>query len=176
MHIIILLGSPHPKGTTAQLAARFESGARAAGHTTETVFVPGLKIAPCLSCGVCREKGVCVQRDDAPAVLEKLMRADGVVFVSPLFYFNLTAQLKALIDRFYAVPALRDRRLKACLLTAGADEEAREYAPVLSVFDAVCRYMQFENGGTVAALGCPAPDAEAMGQYLKAAEALGRGF
>lgn len=176
MHIILLLGSPHRQGTTAKLAAAFEKGAAAAGHTIEKIYLPGEKIAPCLSCDVCRKTGVCVQKDGAPAVIEKLMRADGVVFASPLFYFNLTAQLKALIDRFYSKPALRDKRLKACLLTAGADAEDWAFAPIKAVFGAMCRYMQFTEGGIVAAYGCASPASEAFAEYEKAAEALGRAF
>ena len=176
MHIIILLGSPHKNGTTARLAAAFEKGAVNAGHTVETVFVPGKKIAPCLSCGVCRKTGACVQRDDAPAVLEKLMRADGIAFVSPLFYFNLTAQLKALIDRFYGVPALRDKHPKACLLTAGADVDDWAFDAVKGEFDVLCRYMQFENAGIVAGYGCASPAAADLDRYCTEAQALGGAF
>lgn len=174
MRIVILLGSPHRQGTTAKLAAAFEKGALSSAHTVETIYVPGKKIAPCLSCGVCRKTGSCAQQDDAPALIDKLMQADTVVFVSPLFYFNLTAQLKSLIDRFYAKPELREKHLKACLLTAGADAEDWAYEPVKSEFNVLCRYMQFENSGCVAAYGCPSGDAAAMEQYLKEAEALGR--
>lgn len=174
MRIVILLGSPHKEGTTARLAAAFERGALAAGHTVETVYVPGEKISPCLSCGVCRKTGACVQRDGAPALIDKLMEADGIVFVSPLFYFNLTAQLKSLIDRFYSRPALRESRPKAFLLTAGADAEDWAFAPVKEEFRALCRYMQFTESGTVAAYGCASPACEALAGYEKAAEELGR--
>lgn len=176
MRIVILLGSPHRQGTTARLAAAFEKGALDAGHAVETVYVPGEKIAPCLSCGVCRKTGACVQKDGAPALIDKLMAADGIVFVSPLFYFNLTAQLKSLIDRFYSKPALRDRHPKACLLTAGADAEEWAFKPVTEEFKALCRYMQFTDGGTVTAYGCASPEAPEMEGYLKTAETLGKEF
>ena len=174
MHIIILLGSPHKQGTTAKLASRFERGALAAGHTVETVYVPGEKIAPCLGCNVCRKTGTCVQKDDAPALLDKLMQADGLVFVSPLFYFNMTAQLKALIDRFYSKPALLEKHFRACLLTAGADAEDWAFEPIRKTFTAICRYMQFEERGAVAAFGCPSPDSDTLAPYLEEAEALGK--
>lgn len=174
MRIVILLGSPHRHGTTAKLAAAFEKGALSAGHSVESVFVPGEKIAPCRSCDICRKTGTCMQQDSAPMLTDKLMEADAVVFVSPLFYFNMTAQLKALIDRFYARPALREKRLRACLLTAGADAEPWAYEPIQSEFHVLCRYMQFIDSGCVAAFGCASPDVEPLAQYLEAAEALGR--
>lgn len=174
MRIMILLGSPHKQGTTAKLAAAFEKGALLAGHSVETVYVPGEKVAPCLSCGVCRKTGSCAQRDSAPGLIDKLMTADAIVFVSPLYYFNMTAQLKTLIDRFYMKPALRDTHPKACLLTAGADDEDWAFAPIQEAFRAICRYMRFTEGGIVAAYGCASPDAEELNKYLEEAETLGK--
>lgn len=177
MKLVILLGSPHRKGTTACLAEAFQRGALAAGHTVKTVFLPGEKIAPCLACNACKKTGACVQKDGAAAILRELDAADGFVFVSPVYYFGMSAQLKALIDRFYgAYPSLRGRGFPTALLTACADEEDWTTEPIVSHYRAICRYMDFTDRGIVAASGCESPEAEGLARYLAEAEALGRTF
>ena len=177
MHIVLLLGSPHRNGTTAALAKAFKEGAESAGHTVESIYVPGENIHPCLSCGGCRNTGKCVQNDGGNALVEKLLKADGIVFASPLFYFNFTAQLKTVIDRFYCTNgALRETNPRVALLTAGADDDKTAFAAITVSYETICNYMHFKDVGTVTALGCASPAAEKMPLYLEAAKALGAAF
>ncbi len=100
MKIISLLGSPHGlRGNTAGLLRLVLEGAEAEGARTETVVLKGDTVLPCLACDACHKKGRCVQKDEFEAIKEKISGADGLVVASPNYIFNVSAQLKAFMDR-----------------------------------------------------------------------------
>jgi FMN-dependent NADH-azoreductase len=74
-------------------------GAGGAGARTEKVYVPSLDIHPCQACNACFKTGVCVQKDDMPGLLARMLAADGVILAAPIFSMNLAAQAKIMIDR-----------------------------------------------------------------------------
>ena len=101
MLAIGLQGSPLKKGSTAFLLGRFMDELEAQGARVMTIDVPRKDIRPCLGCGFCEKKGHCVIEDDdmSGEVYELLREAELVVAASPVFFYSVTAQLKALIDR-----------------------------------------------------------------------------
>ena len=100
MKIISLLGSPHGlRGNTAALLRLVLEGAEAEGAQTETVALKGDTVLPCRACDACHKKGRCVQEDDFEAIKEKILGADGLVLASPNYIFNVSAQMKAFMDR-----------------------------------------------------------------------------
>ncbi len=100
MKIISLLGSPHGlKGNTAGLLRHVLDGAESEGARTEVVVLRGDTVLPCRGCNVCHKKGRCVQKDDFEPIREKIIRADCLVLASPNYIFNVSAQLKAFMDR-----------------------------------------------------------------------------
>ena len=102
MKILVIESSPHKHGSSNLLAAEFRRGAEEAGHDV-TVFDAGhTKLNPCLGCGACGMSGPCVQKDDMTVLREQLLDSDMAVFVTPLYYFGFSAQLKTVIDRFTA--------------------------------------------------------------------------
>ncbi|WP_206428088.1 flavodoxin family protein [Collinsella aerofaciens] len=106
MHIVVLSGSPRKGANTDTMVEAFAETAREGGNTVEVVRVASKKIAGCLGCQYCfAHGGVCVQKDDMANVIESLKDADMVVFASPIYWFDITAQEKAAIDRLYAFGA-----------------------------------------------------------------------
>jgi len=100
MKIISLLGSPHGlKGNTAGLLRHVLAGAEAEGAQTEIVILKGDTVLPCRGCDACHKKGRCVQKDDFELLKEKIIKADGLVLASPNYIYNVSAQLKAFMDR-----------------------------------------------------------------------------
>jgi len=100
MRIISLLASPHGlKGNTAGLLRHVLEGAEAGGARTEIVVLKGDTVLPCLGCDICHKKGRCAQQDDFHILKEKILEADGLVLCSPNYIFNVSAQLKAFMDR-----------------------------------------------------------------------------
>ncbi len=102
MKILVLEGSPHKKGSSNTLAEQFIKGAEEVGHNVKVLDVAHMNIHPCQGCDACGIRGSCVQNDDMQIVEQKMRSADMVAFVSPIYYFGMSAQLKLVIDRFYS--------------------------------------------------------------------------
>ena len=96
--VLIISGSPRIDGNSAMLCNAFAEGAVSAGHTVEKISLAGKKIGFCTACYSCR-KGGCPQHDDAPEIIQKMLEADIIVLATPVYFFTMCAQLKALIDR-----------------------------------------------------------------------------
>ena len=104
--VLILSGSPRKGGNSELLVDEFVKGAKEAGNTVEKVCLREKKIAPCLACEACLNNGgICVQGDDMGEVLAKLIDADVIVLSTPVYYYSVCAQLKAMIDRTLPIGA-----------------------------------------------------------------------
>lgn len=103
MRILGIMGSPRIGGNTDLLLDAALNGARIQGAEVEKTIVDRLNISPCREHYGCLEDGICVIKDDMDALYPKLMEADGIVIASPMFFYGITAQLKALIDRCQAL-------------------------------------------------------------------------
>jgi len=97
------MGSPRMKGNTDLLLDEVLSGAQSQGAEVEKIVVDKLKIAPCREYYGCLKEGICVIRDDMDAIYPKLLESDVVIVASPIFFYGLTSQVKALIDRCQAL-------------------------------------------------------------------------
>lgn len=177
MKILILCGSSHKNGTTNALAEALISGIDQSRHEVEKIQLAEKKIAPCLGCEYCkRNAGACAQKDDMAALLPAVLAADVIAFVSPIYYFGFNAQLKAVIDRFYAVNArlkLQTQK-KAILLTAGGGKE--EWIPdgIFANYHTMLRYLNWTSLGQICALNCHVKDQLAQTTCLEQAKELGR--
>lgn len=122
MNIVILNGSPRPKGNTAAMVAAYREGAETAGHTVTVFDVCRMHIAGCLACEYCHTKAPrqCVQHDDMQHVYLALDAADMLVLASPVYYHSLSAQLQCAIQRIYAIGYPRRLRKAALLLSSGS--------------------------------------------------------
>jgi multimeric flavodoxin WrbA len=111
MRVLGLQGSPRRNGNSQHLLSAFMTEAAKLGALTETIAVTERNILPCREYVVCEKKGTCPIEDDMNDVYRLLRWADVVVAASPIFFYSVTAQLKALIDRCQALWA-RKYRLK----------------------------------------------------------------
>ena len=103
MRILGIMGSPRIGGNTDLLLDAALSGARSQGAEIEKIVVDRLNISPCREHYSCLKDGNCLIRDDMDALYPKLLEVDGIVVASPMFFYGITAQLKALIDRCQAL-------------------------------------------------------------------------
>lgn len=176
MNILVLTGSPHKNGTTSLLADEFCNGAEQSGHEITRIDTAKLKINPCTGCNHCRRnEGKCVyEYDDMLEITLNLLTADAVALVSPLYYFGFTAQLKAVIDRFYSVNALlRESPKKLYLIAAGADKDDWAMDGVIAHYETLCRYLNWQAGGTLLAYGLAARADAENSEYKSWANRLG---
>ena len=101
--VLILSGSPRKGGNSDILCDQFAQGAQEAGNTVEKIRVAVKKVAPCSGCYYCRDHGgECVHKDDMAEILQKMIDADVIVLASPVYFYSINAQLKAVIDRTVA--------------------------------------------------------------------------
>lgn len=99
-NVLILSGSPRKGGNSDILCDQFAQGAREAGHEVDKIRIAERRIGFCLGCEKCQQNGgVCVQKDDMAEILDKMVRADVIVLASPVYFYTIDAQMKALIDR-----------------------------------------------------------------------------
>jgi len=103
MFVLGLQGSPRVKGNTSILLSTFLTEAERLGARTKYLDVAKKNISPCQECGVCEQKGFCPIDDDMQDVYPLLRQADLIVMATPVFFYGVTAQLKALIDRSQAL-------------------------------------------------------------------------
>lgn len=97
--VLVISGSPRRNGNSDQLCDAFIEGAKEAGHEVEKIEVREKKIGFCLACYACRETHQCFQKDDMVKILDKIVEADVIVMASPVYFYSIDAQMKALIDR-----------------------------------------------------------------------------
>jgi len=103
MTVLGIMGSPRRESNTEMLLDKALGGAREAGAEVEKVLVSKLKISPCLEIYACRKDGNCAIKDDMQLLYKKLLEADHVIFASPMFFYGVTSQAKAAIDRCQAL-------------------------------------------------------------------------
>lgn len=105
MNILILQGSPRANGNTMWMAEECRKAPVAGGHKVTLVNVARKKIASCLACEYCHGKGSdpCIQKDDMQELYPLLAEAEVLVVASPIYYFTLSAQIQAAIQRFHAI-------------------------------------------------------------------------
>ncbi|EFE14184.1 flavodoxin family protein [Clostridium sp. M62/1] len=102
-NVLILSGSPRKSGNSDLLCDEFMRGAQDAGNMVEKIFIRSKKIAPCNACYYCKKSsGKCAVYDDMGEILDKMQAADVIVMASPVYFYSIDAQMKALIDRSVA--------------------------------------------------------------------------
>lgn len=98
--VLGISGSPRRGGNSDTLLDKALEGASSVGAVTEKIFLNSMDFRPCQACGGCNETGACMIPDDMRRVYKSIERADAVIVASPVYFGNVTAQLKAMIDRF----------------------------------------------------------------------------
>ena len=151
MKIAVLNGSPRKENTSAMVQA-FVEGAKAAGHEVEELQVGKMKISGCLACEYCHTKGAgnCIQKDDLEKILPAYKEADMIVFASPIYYFTMTAQMEAAIQRVYCIGKPLKAKKAALLLSSGSPGV---YDAAVAQFKAYMGYAGIEVAGIITANG-----------------------
>ena len=154
MNILILTGSPRKDGNTDLLVKAFAKGA-SQQHHVEVVSVHDYKVNPCMGCNACfkNKANACVQNDDMPLIYEKMSGADMLVIASPVYFYGLSAQLKAVIDRFHN--PIRDtfRLKKMALLLVGAATLPELFDSILAQYRLCLNFFKLEDAGRVLVRG-----------------------
>lgn len=164
--ILVITGSPRLGSNSHQLAEAFIRGAVASGHRISRFDAGRSKVQGCRACDRCwQEDRACIFRDGFTTLEPLLEKADILVFATPLYWFGMSAQIKTVIDRFYAYLSPKRRHsLKvkgAVLLTCGAEHETSWFDGLVTSYRKLLSYMEWKDFGTLIV-----PDISARGAIM----------
>lgn len=155
--IIVLNGSPRKTGNTAALVEEFKSGAESAGNTVTVFHLDSMSIHGCKGCfgGHSSKECPCVQSDDMDKIYPAVKDCDVIVFATPLYYWNMSGQIRTAIDRLFALEEgagnlLRGHGRASALLMAA---EGNGFEDVVLYYDHLMEHLQWKNLGHVLAGG-----------------------
>ena len=171
------MGSPNKNGSTSLLAEEFTRGAREAGHNVERIDAAHADVHPCTGCIHCGYEGPCVQKDGVDAIRAKILSADMIVFATPLYYYGMSAQLKALLDRFCAFnSSIQKKRMRSARGGGSWNSDDWTFEALMAHYQTLTRYLNLTDMGTVLGYGCGTPSMTRRSPYPQQAYALGRGL
>lgn len=121
--VIVISTSLHVGSNSDMLADKFIEGAQAAGNEVEKITLSGKNIGFCKGCLACQKLGKCVIDDDANGIMQKVLEADVVCWATPIYYYEMSGQMKVLIDRMNAMYSLDYKFRDVYMLTTAAEDE-----------------------------------------------------
>ena len=164
--VVGINGSPRKLGNTGLLLRTVLAGAEAAGATSEDVFLPDYHIQPCIACERCRTDKICTQfSDDMHLLYPKVQKAQGLVLGSPTHSGNVTAWMKAFLDRLYCFydfsgsrprqpsSRLADRPRAAAVIAVGEDPDPERAGLTLPALKIPLQPLGYELAGELGAHG-----------------------
>lgn len=172
--IVILVGSMRKGGNTDLLAQSFAEGA-SKNNIVELVSVADYSINPCIGCNSCftRENNLCFQNDDMTKIYDKLRNADIVAIASPVYFYGISAQLKAVIDRLHTPMRNEFHIKKLALMLVGAATLPELFDSIKMQYQLILNFFHLEDLGMVLVRGVKEKDDIVKTEALKQAYNLG---
>lgn len=125
--VLILSGSPRKNGNSDILCDQFMKGALESGNEVEKIRVAEKNIGFCKGCYACKQTGICAIKDDMAELLQKMIDCDVLVLASPVYFYSIDAQLKAVIDRTVARwTQVKDKEFYYIVTAADEERESAE--------------------------------------------------
>lgn len=148
--IVVLAGSMRKGGNTDLLAQAFAEGA-SKNNIVEIVSVADYKVNPCIGCNSCfaREGNQCFQKDDMVKIYDKLKLADMLVIASPVYFYGISAQLKAMIDRLHTPMRNEFQVKRLALLLVGVATLPELFDAIKLQYQLVLNFFHLEDAGMV---------------------------
>lgn len=148
---MIITGSHRTYSNSRAIAEEFEKGAKAAGHEVYRFDSAHKKIHPCIGCDECNMNGPCIYKDDMDELRDHLVAADAVVLASPMYYFGFSAQLAAVIDRFYAFNPQITGKKKCFLIISLCGDDLGTAAGIEKQYEIIAKFLKWNDCGRIIA-------------------------
>jgi len=178
MKALLLNGSPRKGNTCAALNVLKNGMKNISDAEVKEIVAADVSVSGCIACEQCAENGKCVFDDDTNWVVDAVAEADVVVFATPVYWWGITAQLKAIIDKFYSQGSRLEKGCKkvGIIIVGEAAQDDPQYEIIAKQFDCICDYLSWEivfcNTYTAGAADELAGNASAMAEI----ENLGKSF
>ncbi len=180
MKIIGFVGSPRAHGNTATMVSQALVGAKEAGADVELIHLSGLSINGCKGCKYCKSHDSCRLEDDMQPLYEKIKSADALIFGTPVYFAQMTGQMKQFIDRFYALidaeyrPKVAAGKKAAVIITQG-DVNPASFTGIIGTFEFAMSFLSIPITHHLIIPGLDAPkDVEKNPSALEEATRIGR--
>ena len=158
MRIVVLEGSPNKNGSSNMLANKFIEGAEKSGNSVKVISAPHINISPCTGCIHCGYEGPCALNDDMQWVKSEILSSDMIVFVTPLYYYGMSAQLKTLIDRFCSFnSSLQRKHMKSAMLSVAWNSDDWTFEALETHYKRLVKYLNLDNKGAIWGKDCGTP-------------------
>ena len=180
LKVVAFSGSPRARGNTRTLIDEVLRGVASVGADCEVVDVASADIRPCRACQSCSTNGICVQDDDMRSIYPKIAEADVLVLGTPVYFWGPSAQMKAFIDRWYALvngdDGNRLKGKKAIIVTAYGDDDPTTPEHVIGMFRTAFHYTGIDLVGVLGVTASAPGDAARNAQAMREAFELGKGL
>jgi multimeric flavodoxin WrbA len=177
--LLILTGSPRRAGNSEYLAGMAAEAAEAAGAEAERVSLAAQKILPCTACDLChaRKAKYCVIHDDMDGLYAKVLGADALLFITPVYWFSLGAQIKLFIDRLYGLwnwdnGFIRGKKVGAVLVYGDEDIYSSGGVNALGSFEHMFRFLGADYEGAAYGTANDPEDAKANADLVERTRTL----
>ena len=140
---VVIAGSPRKGMYSDRLAEAYSSRK----ENSEIIYARSLKAGPCKACEYCHGKGngICVQKDDMADALERIRKADEIALFSPIYWWQVTSQMKLVIDRLYAMNHKEwEGKKLTVVLNGAAEDDDREFDLLKAQFQEMADYIGAE--------------------------------
>lgn len=171
----VVTGSPHRHGSSFLLTDEFIRGAKEVGAEVYRFDAAFKRVTTCSGCDHCGLGAAdCVYRDDMFELNPHLIDADLIVLSTPLYYFGFSAQLKLVIDRFYAINSQLHSPRKAVLLAAAWNSNDWTFPALAHHYETLVRYMDWEDVGQILGTSCGTRSQTENTEFPRLAYELGK--
>ena len=130
-NVLVISTSLRAKSNSDILTERLIAGAKDAGHEVEHISLKGKDLKFCIGCLACQKTQECVLKDDAVWIAEKVRNADTLVFTTPIYYYEMSGQMKTLLDRMNPLYPSDYKFRRVYMLSVATEDE--EYVPEKAV-------------------------------------------
>lgn len=152
--IVVLSGSPRKNGNTDRLVRAFAEGA-GTKNEVEVIAVRDYDVYPCIGCNTCfeREENRCFRDDGMTRIYERLREADTVIIASPVYFYGISAQLKAVVDRLHTPMRNSFPIRRLGLILVGAAELPELFDSIIKQYDLILKFFSLDDVGKVLVRG-----------------------
>ena len=155
MKIVVITGSARKKGTSNYLAEEFIRGAEMVGNKVYRFDTAYKSINPCIGCNACRKSFKCIYDDAFNEIGKEMVSADEIVWVTPVYFMTMTAQLKVAIDRMYQLETQKGFRgnKKYIIISTAWDSNPEVFNILVQTIDSFCNFLKWRKIGQLLAGG-----------------------
>ena len=175
-NVLVITTSLRARSNSDILAEQLIAGAKEAGHSVGLISLKGKEIRFCIGCLACQKTQRCIQKDDAPGIADKVLNADTLVFVTPIYYYEMSGQMKTLLDRLNPLYSADYKFRRMYMLSIAAEDEG--FVPKKAVSGLQGWVDCFEKAELSGSLFCgglnDSGEASGAEKHLKAAFDFGR--